>query len=385
MIEIKQVSTKKQRKQFVEFPLNLYKNNPNFVPPLYGDEMAMFKKNYFYNEQSKSIFFLAYRDGKVVGRIQGILQIAANKTWNQKRVRFIRFDSIDDQEVANALFNAVEEWGKSLGMTEIVGPLGYSDLEREGLLIEGFEYLATFEEQYNYAYYQNLVENNGYQKDIDWLEHQIRMPKDKDQDVERIKRLSARMLEKYNMHIGTAKNTAQFVKKYSNQIFRVWDEAYSKIYGCVPFTDKVKKHMLEQFKMVINMRFIQVILDENDELVAFGLTFPAIGKAVQKSGGRLTIPCLIRLLKAIKNPKVLDLAIVGIVDKYRNKGISMNLFAIFYSMFENGIEYMETNLNLENNYSILNIWKSFDTIQHKRRRCYIKKLVDDQTTTVIAE
>ena len=385
MIEIKQVSTKKQRKQFVEFPLNLYKNNPNFVPSLYGDEMAMFKKNYFYNEQSKSIFFLAYRDGKVVGRIQGILQIAANKTWNQKRVRFIRFDSIDDQEVANALFNAVEEWGKSLGMTEIVGPLGYSDLEREGLLIEGFEYLATFEEQYNYAYYQNLVENNGYQKDIDWLEHQIRMPKDKDQDVERIKRLSARMLEKYNMHIGTAKNTAQFVKKYSNQIFRVWDEAYSKIYGCVPFTDKVKKHMLEQFKMVINMRFIQVILDENDELVAFGLTFPAIGKAVQKSGGRLTIPCLIRLLKAIKNPKVLDLAIVGIVDKYRNKGISMNLFAIFYSMFENGIEYMETNLNLENNYSILNIWKSFDTIQHKRRRCYIKKLVDDQTTTVIAE
>lgn len=385
MIEIKQVSTKKQRKQFVEFPLNLYKNNPNFVPPLYGDEMAMFKKNYFYNEQSKSIFFLAYRDGKVVGRIQGILQMAANKTWNQKRVRFTRFDSIDDQEVANALFNAVEEWGKSLGMTEIVGPLGYSDLEREGLLIEGFEYLATFEEQYNYAYYQNLVENNGYQKDIDWLEHQIRMPKDRDQDVERIKRLSARMLEKYNMHIGTAKNTAQFVKKYSNQIFRVWDEAYSKIYGCVPFTDKVKKHMLEQFKMVINMRFIQVILDENDELVAFGLTFPAIGKAVQKSGGRLTIPCLIRLLKAIKNPKVLDLAIVGIVDKYRNKGISMNLFAIFYSMFENGIEYMETNLNLENNYSILNIWKSFDTIQHKRRRCYIKKLVDDQTTTVIAE
>ena len=385
MIEIKQVSTKKQRKQFVEFPLNLYKNNPNFVPSLYGDEMAMFKKNYFYNEQSKSIFFLAYRDGKVVGRIQGILQMAANKTWNQKRVRFTRFDSIDDQEVANALFNAVEEWGKSLGMTEIVGPLGYSDLEREGLLIEGFEYLATFEEQYNYAYYQNLVENNGYQKDIDWLEHQIRMPKDKDQDVERIKRLSARMLEKYNMHIGTAKNTAQFVKKYSNQIFRVWDEAYSKIYGCVPFTDKVKKHMLEQFKMVINMRFIQVILDENDQLVAFGLTFPAIGKAVQKSGGRLTIPCLIRLLKAIKNPKVLDLAIVGIVDKYRNKGISMNLFAIFYSMFENGIEYMETNLNLENNYSILNIWKSFDTIQHKRRRCYIKKLVDDQTTTVIAE
>ena len=159
MIEIKQVSTKKQRKQFVEFPLNLYKNNPNFVPPLYADEMAMFNKDYFYNDQAKSAFFLAYRDGKVVGRIQGILQMAANEKWGQKRVRFTRFDAIDDQEVASALFNAVEEWGKSFGMTEIVGPLGYSDLEREGLLIEGFDHLATFEEQYNYAYYQNLVES----------------------------------------------------------------------------------------------------------------------------------------------------------------------------------------------------------------------------------
>lgn len=384
MIEIKQVSTKKQRKQFVEFPLNLYKNNPNFVPPLYADEMAMFKKDYFYNDQAKSAFFLAYRDGKVVGRIQGILQMAANEKWGQKRVRFTRFDAIDDQEVASALFNAVEEWGKSLGMTEIVGPLGYSDLEREGLLIEGFEYLATFEEQYNYAYYQNLVESCGYEKDIDWLEHQVRRPIGKDEEIERVKKLSARMMEKYNLHFGTAKNTAEFVKKYADKIFRVWDEAYSNIYGCVPFTDRVKKQMLEQFKLVIDMRFISVILDENEQLVAFGFAFPSIAKAVQKSGGRLTIPCLIRLLKAIKNPKVLDLAIVGVVDKYRNKGVSMNLFAMILTMLEHDIDFMETNLNLENNYPILNMWKSFDTIQHKRRRCYVKKLVDE-TTTVIAE
>ena len=142
--------------------------------------------------------------------------------------------------------------------------------------------------------------------------------------------------------------------------------------------------MLEQFKLVIDMRFISVILDENEELVAFGFAFPSIAKAVQKSGGRLTIPCLIRLLKAIKNPKVLDLAIVGVVDKYRNKGVSMNLFAMILTMLEHDIDFMETNLNLENNYPILNMWKSFDTVQHKRRRCYVKKLVDE-TTTVIAE
>ena len=385
MIEIKQVSSRKQRKQFVEFPLELYKSNENFVPPLYADEMAIFKSDYFYNDQAKSVFFLAYRDGKVVGRIQGILQIAANEKWNQKRVRFTRFDAINDQEVADALLQAVENWGKSLQMTEIVGPLGYSDLEREGLLIEGFEHLATFEEQYNHPYYQALIENYGYQKDVDWLEHQVRMPVGKEKEIERIKKMSARMMERYNLHFGTAKNTAQFVKKYAGKIFDVWDEAYSNIYGCVPFTDKVKKQMLEQFKLVIDMRFIQVILDENEDLVAFGFAFPSIAKAVQKSGGRLTIPCLFRLLKAIKNPKVLDLAIVGVVDKYRNKGVSMNLFAMIFTMMEHGIDYLETNLNLEDNHPILNMWKSFDTVQHKRRRCYIKKLVDDNTTTTVAE
>lgn len=374
MVEIKQVTTKKQRKQFVEFPLKLYKNNPNFVPPLYGDEMAIFKSNYVYNEQSKSIFFLAYEQGKVVGRIQGILQLAANQKWSQTRVRFTRFDAINSQEVSNALFDAVEAWGRSLGMTEIVGPLGYSDLEREGLLIEGFEYLATFEEQYNYDYYQTLIENYGYQKDVDWIEHQVRMPVGRDKDIERLKNLSGRMLQKYNLHFGTAKNINEYVKKYSNEIFRVWDEAYSKIYGCVPFTDDLKKHMIKQFKMVIDRRFIEVILDENEKIVAFGFAFPSIAKAVQKSGGRLTIPCLIRLLKAIKHPEVLDLAIVGVVDQYRNKGVSMALFAMFENMFGYGIEHMETNLNLEQNYSILNIWKSFDTKQHKRRRCYVKQL-----------
>ncbi len=375
MLEVKQVTTAKQRKQFVEFPLKLYKGNKCFVPPLYGDEMSIFKKNFVYNDQSKSIFFLAYRDGKVVGRIQGILQIASNKKWEQERIRFTRFDAINDREVSDALFQAVEDWGRSLGMKEIVGPLGYSDLEREGLLIEGFDYIATFEEQYNYDYYQTLIENFGYQKEVDWLEHQVRMSTDKQKDIERIRTLSAKLMKKYNLHFGTAKNTDEYIKKYADEIFRVWDEAYSNIYGCVPFTEKVKKQMISQFKLVLDMRFIHVILDENEQLVAMGFAFPAIGESLQKSGGRLTLPCLIKLLKVIKHPKVLDLAIVGVVEKYRNKGISAALFGLIYTMMDHGIEYLETNLNLENNHPILNMWKSFDTIQHKRRRCYVKPLV----------
>jgi len=160
MFTIKEVKTKKQIKEFVEFPIKLYKGCPYFVPPLYSDEMAMFKKSYHYYDQAESVFFNAYDQNNImVGRIQGILQNASNMKWNQKRVRFTRFDSIDNQEVANLLFEAVEKWAKDKGMEEIVGPLGFSDLEREGLLIEGFDELSTFEEQYNYAYYTKLITN----------------------------------------------------------------------------------------------------------------------------------------------------------------------------------------------------------------------------------
>ena len=164
MVELREVKTKKEIKDFIEFPLKLYKKCPYFVPPLYSDEKESFKKDYFYYDQCKAIYYNAYRDGKMVGRIQGILQMAANEKWGQKRVRFSRFDSIDDEEVAFALFDKVTEWAKSFGMTEVVGPLGFSDLEREGLLIEGFDELSTFEEQYNYPYYQKLIENYGFEK-----------------------------------------------------------------------------------------------------------------------------------------------------------------------------------------------------------------------------
>ena len=173
MIEIQEVKTGKQIKEFIEFPLRLYKNNPYFVPPLYSDEKSLFKDENVYAEQAESVFFLAVENGKTVGRIQGILQRVSNQKWGQKRVRFTRFDSINNQDVANALFAAVESWGREKGMNEIVGPLGYSDLDREGLLIEGFEELSTFEEQYNYPYYASLLENYGYQKEVDWVESKL--------------------------------------------------------------------------------------------------------------------------------------------------------------------------------------------------------------------
>jgi len=372
MIEIREVKTKKEQKEFIELPLKMYKGNPYFVPPLYMDEKSLFKPNYVYNEQCDTVYYNAYKNGKIVGRISGILQKASNYKWNQKRVRFTRFDAIDDQEVANALFDKVFDWAKSKGMEEVVGPLGFSDLEREGLLIEGFDQLSTFEEQYNYPYYQKLIENYGFAKEVDWVERQLRAPKVID---ERIERISSMMLKRNNLHFGEAKNTKEFLDKYADGFFEILDKTYENIYGTVPFTPGMKKMMIDNFKLIIDVKYVAVILDENDRVVCFGICFPSIAKAVQKSGGRLTIPAIFRLLRAIKHPKVIDLGLIGVLPEYEKRGITTAIISQVIKMLSSGkIEYAETNLNLEDNTNIINQWKNFDNVLHKRRRSFIKKV-----------
>lgn len=379
MVQVIEVKTKKQQKDFLDFPLELYKNNPYFVPLLYGDEKSIFSPNYMYYDQAEAVYFNAYRDGKMVGRISGILQKVANLKWGQNRARFTRFDAIDDQEVATALFNAVEDWARSKCLDEVVGPLGFSDLEREGLLIEGFDQLCTFEEQYNYDYYQRLIENCGYGKDVDWVERKVKVPA---QGIdERIPRMSSELMKKYNLRFAKVRNTSDLLKRYVDQIFALWDEAYDNIYGTVPFTDKVKNAMLAQFKLVIDNRFITLIVDENDKIVAFGVVFPSMSRAVQKSGGKLTPACLCRLLHDIRHPKVVDMAIIGVTEEYKNKGIALALVSVFTErMIKFGVEYAETNLMLEYNSPIQNLWKHFDATLHKRRRCFIKKINEQPTS-----
>ncbi len=372
MIEIKQVKNKKEQREFVEFPLKLYKGNPNFVPPLYGDEMAVFKPDYHYYEVADAVYFLAYKDGVTAGRISGILHRTANEKWRQRRVRFTRFDCIDDIEVARALFGAVEKWAKEQGMSEVVGPLGFSDLEREGLLIEGFDELSTFEEQYNFPYYQALIEGCGYIKEVDWVEHKLYLPAERDV---RMKRIANRIMERYGLHMAEAKNTNEFLARYSEKFFDILDETYADIYGCVPFTDKMKKELIKSFKQIIDMRFIALILDKDGEPVCFGLCFPSIGKALQKSGGRLTPAALLRVLRSVKKPEILDLGLIGVVPAYRNKGVTAILIEGIMDMLENSsVQYCETNLNLEDNYAVLNHWKAFANVQHKRRRCFVKSI-----------
>ena len=372
MVEVIKVESKKQQKEFLNFPLNLYKDNPYFVPPLYMDEKKIFDKNYVYYVTSEAVFFNAFIDGKMVGRISAILQHASNDKWNQKRIRFTRFDSINDQRVADALFAKVEEYAKSKNMNEIVGPLGFSDLEREGLLIDGFDQLSTFEEQYNYDYYQKLIENCGYGKDVDWIEHKVSLKEEKN---ERLEKFSQKILDRFNLKLVKEKSTRRFIKKYGDQFFDIVDIAYDKLYGTVPLTDKVKKMMLDNFKLLVDSRYVSVIVDSNDKVVCAAVCFPSIGKALQKSGGRLTIPALFKVLYALKKPKVLDMALIGVLDEYKMKGVSSVMFNHFIGIIQrNNIEYCETNLTLEENHNIINQWKNFNAIYHKRRRCFVKKI-----------
>lgn len=373
MVTVEEVRTAKQQKAFLEFPLKLYRGNPNFVPPLYGDEKKIFRKDFVYHDTCETGYWLAYRDGVPVGRISAILQKASNAKHNEKRVRFDRFDAIDNVEVAKALFDAVEQFARSRGMNAVCGPLGFSDLEREGLLVEGFDQLSTFEEQYNAAYYGTLIEACGYRKEVDWVESKLYAPEK--ETAEKLKKLSDQLLNKFHLRIGEAKNVNDFLNKYQDGFFDLLDVAYEDIYGTVPFTPGMKKMMIDNFRLIIDLKHVVCLLDENDKVVCLGLCFPSIAKAVQPSNGHLTPAALVRLLKAIKRPKVIDLGLIAVAPEYQNTGIIAVIAAALAQMLaEDGVEHAETNLNLEDNLAIRNVWKRFNAVQHKRRRAYLKAL-----------
>lgn len=373
MIKTVLVSNKKEQKKFLDFPYKLYKGNPCYVPPLYSDEKLLFSKKNVYFDTCESIFFNAYNEkNEHVGRIQGIIQHASNKKTGESRVRFTRFDSVDDVNVAAALFKAVEDWAKQKKCNLVCGPLGFSDLEREGLLIDGFDQSNTFEEQYNFPYYAKLIESQGYKKEIDWIEYRIFKPEERNEKIARIKEI---VFKRYGLRMATAKNTKDFINKYKDGIFHVLDEGYKDIYGTVPFTDRMKQQMINQFNLIIKLDYVGAVLDKNDKVVAFGLCFPAIGDALKGGNGKLYPKTLYKLLKIAANPKRLDLGLIAVLPEYHNLGVnSIVIDGLIELMLRKDIEYCETNLMLETNYAIQAQWKYFNFKKHKRRRAYIKKL-----------
>lgn len=375
MVEIKQITEKKDLKKFINFPDKLYKGVENFIPELKNDELEMLypETNHAF-EYCDAKFFLAYKDGEIVGRVGAIVNRRANELWDQKQIRVTRIDFIDDLEVSGALFGAVEAWAKELGLTEAHGPLGFTDLDKEGLLIEGFDRMGSTVTIYNYPYYPKHFEAHGYSKDIDWIEFRIAVPEKGDKRIERVQKIAKKVMDRTNVRFYNLKKMKEAMH-IIEQIFSLISECYKDLYGVVPYTDKIAKAYAKRFIPLLNPEYAKFIVDDNDKLVGFGLAAPSLAKAFQKSKGRLFPFGWAYLLKALKKPVELELYLVAVHPDYQKSGLAALLLnEITASAMKNGVKFAESSPELENNKKVQDIWKSYDVDQHKRRRCYKKEL-----------
>ncbi len=375
MVEVKEISEVKDLKKFVSFPDKLYKGQKNYVPELKADELDMLRpETNFSFEYCDAKFFLAYREGKIVGRIGAIVNHTSNELWDQKQIRITRMDFIDDMEVSGALFKAVEDWAKDQGLNEAHGPLGFTDLDKEGLLIEGFDEMGSTVTIYNYPYYQKHYEAHGYQKDIDWVEYRIKAPDRNDKRVARVQQLAKKVMERSNVRFYNIKKIKE-AAPIIIQFFDLMSECYKDLYGVVPYTENVAKDYLRRFTPLLSPKYAKFIVDENDKLVGFGLAAPSLARAFQKSKGRMLPFGWAYLLKALKSPKEIELYLVAVHPDYQKAGLAALLMnEITASAIEQGVEYAESSPELEHNRKVQDFWKNYDVRQHKRRRCFVKHL-----------
>jgi len=375
-LEIREVHTAKELKAFIKFSLKLYKNNPYYVPALTYDEINTFdpRKNPAL-DFCETISFVAIRDGEIVGRITGIINKDVNKWWKQNHARFGWFDVIDDQEVTKALIEAVENWARAKGMKSLKGPLGFTDLDHEGMLVEGFDEMGTFATLYNYPYYSKHLENLGFRKDVDWKEYQITMP---DQVPERYTRMAAIVSRKHDLHTVKFKTAKELVKNYGAKIFQLWNDTYNVLYGYSPLNDKQIKYYIKMYLSFVRSDLVCLIIDKDDNVVGMGIAIPSLSKAFQKAKGKIFPFGFIHLLKALKKNDVVDLYLMGIHPDYQGKGLNSIIFADLIPIFiKNGYRLAETNPELEENGRIQVLWSEFIPRQHRRRRIYIKEFTED--------
>lgn len=375
-IEIKRVKSKKDLKKFIRFNYELYKDNKYSVPDLYEGMLDTFnpKKNSAF-EVCEAAYFLAYKDSEIVGRIAAIIHHEANKVWNKKAIRFGWIDFIDDIEVSKALLLTVEEWGKQRGMTEMHGPLGFTDLDAEGMLIEGFDQLSTMASIYNYPYYPKHMEQLGFEKDADWVEFKITIP---DAIPEKHMRITRIVKEKYKLKIKKYSSGKKAAAEYGDAVFQLMNEAYAPLYGFAPLTQGQIDQYVAMYLPLLDMRMVTFVVNEKEELVAFGVSMPSLSEALQKAKGKLLPFGWIPLAKALfmkRRAKILDLLIVAVKPEYQNKGVNALLFSDLIPVYhELGFEFAETNPELELNDKVQAQWNYFETEQHKRRRAYIKEI-----------
>lgn len=374
-VEIRKVQTKEELKEFIHFANNLYKGDEYYAPSLISDDYNTFdpKKNGAF-DFCQAQMFLAYKEGTVAGRVMAIINNRANETWKVKQVRYGWIDFINDEEVAKALLDAVAAWGKERGMTDIAGPLGFTDFDPEGMLVEGFERVATMIGIYNYPYYPQILEKLGYTKETDWMEYRITIP---DELPERYYKYADIVIAKNKLNVR--KVTRRMVNKenYGRKFFKLINETYYKLYGFSLLSDKQIDAYTKLYLGLLDTRMVSFIENEKGELVAAGVTMPDLTAALQKCGGKLFPFGWFHLLKAIfwKPCDTLDMLLVGVREDYRGKGLNAVLVTDLYPRLKAmGFKYAETTAELETNDSIQAMWKYFEREQHKRRRVYAKKI-----------
>jgi len=382
-IIIKRVENRKDLKRFIEFHYDLYKGNQYDAPVLFSDDMGTLSKdkNAAF-EFCEAEYYLAYKDNKIVGRVAAIINNKANAKWNRKVVRFGWIDFIDDINVSKALLNAVEQYGRSKGMEEMVGPLGFTDMDPEGMLIWGFDQLGTMATIYNYPYYpEHLEKIGGFEKDNDYVEYKVFVPKEVPEKYAKI----SQMIEKrYNLHVKKLTKKEVFEGGYGKRIFKVLNECMQDLYSFSELTDRQVDQYVDMYLPMADLSLITVIEDWSQEphkVVGVGITLPSLSKALQKCRkGRLWPFGWWHMLRAIKghNTNIVDLYLVGVLPEYRNKGANALLFSDLIPRYvKYGFDWGETNVEMESNSNVQSQWGALKTELHKRRRCFKKELVDE--------
>jgi len=373
-IILKEVNSKRELKQFIKFQFSLYQENKYWVPPLIFDELKTLRKDKnpaFDFCEAK--YWLAYKDDKIVGRIAGIINHRYNEKWNQKSVKFGWIDFIDDEQVSQKLIEVVINWAKEKGMNKIHGPLGFSDFDGEGMLIEGFDELSTFGSIYNHPYYKKHIEKLGFEKDADWIEFLVNF----DPTVsgpEKVSRIADAVAERNHLHILKV-NKAKEMLPYAREIFYLINDAYKDLFGFVELTDKQIDMYVKAYFGFIKPDYVPIILDSNNKVAAFGITMPSLSIAVQKSKGKLFPFGFIHILRAMKNNPNVDLYLTAVRPELQNKGVNAMLINETNKVFvRNKIRKVETNRELEDNPKIQAQWRFFENRLHKRRRCYKKSI-----------
>ena len=375
-IEIKQVSNRQELTQFVQFYYDLYRGNEYAVPYLFSDEISTLRsdKNPSF-ECCEAKYFMAYRDGKMVGRVAAIINHRANERWQRKQIRFGWFDFVDDKEVSKALLNAVEECGREQGMTELAGPLGFIDTDREGMLVEGFDQLSTMYINYNYPYYsQHMEQMEGFEKANDWVEMKVKVP---DVVPDKFAKITEMVRKRYGLRVHKFTRKELIDEGYGRKVFDLLNATYKDLYGFSQLSDRQIDKLVNDYIKIADLNLVTAIMD-GDKMVGFGITFPSFSRAMQKTRDGRFLPFgwwqMLKILKWHKTP-IVDLLLIGVLPEYRSKGANALIFDDLIRWFQRyHFEWAETGPQMESNEGVLSQWQYLEATQHRRHRCYRKSL-----------